>query len=239
MAFDVLALDDVDYRDAPFADRRRVLEDLLAESPRRLFVTPTTRDPDTAGRWLRSFRGAGLDGVMAKPDGMQYLPGKRAMVKVKVQQTGECVVAGFRWHAREAVVGSLLLGVYDGDVLHHVGVTSSFTAAARRELLDEVKPYVTTLEGHPWQTGFPLSVSGVGRLPGAVSRWAVDRELTWVPLRPERVCEVAYDHLESDRFRHAPKFQRWRPDREPRSCTFEQFGEADTAAVQALLPEAP
>lgn len=236
VAFDLLAVGDQDCRDVAFAQRRQRMVDLFGSSHRRLFVTPATRNPEVASGWLRAFRGAGLDGVMAKPDDMPYTPGKRAMVKVKVQQTGECVVAGFRWHAKEPVVGSLLLGVYDGLVLHHVGVSASFTAAARRQLLDDVRPHVTGLEGHPWATGFPLSVSGVGRLPGAVSRWAVGRELTWVPLRPELVCEVAYDHLELDRFRHAPTFQRWRPDRDPRSCTFAQFREADPRAVASFLP---
>ncbi len=161
---------------------------------------------------------------MVKQDTLPYCPGKRVMLKVKQQHTADCVVAGFRWHHTEPVPGSLLLGLYDAQhVLKHVGVASGFAADLRRQLLEDIRPLVTTLEGHPWEHGFPLSVSSVGRLPGAVSRWAEGRELTWVPLAPTRVCEVAYDHLQGDRFLHGPRFRRWRPDRDPGSCTFEQF----------------
>lgn len=239
VAFDLLAAGDADHRDAPFDQRRKELDQLLVGSHPRLFVTPTTNDPELASHWLRTFRGGGLDGVMVKSTSLRYQPGKRAMVKVKQQQTADCVVAGFRWHHKEPLPGSLLLGVYDQEgVLPHVGVASGFAAALRRQLLDDVRPLVTTLAGHPWETGFPLSVSSVGRLPGAVSRWAGGRELTWVPLRPSLVCEVAYDHLQVDRFRHAPRFQRWRPDRDPASCTSEQFL-AEPAPVQPLLGQLP
>jgi ATP-dependent DNA ligase len=239
VAFDLLAVGDDDVRDVPFVQRRAALEELFVDRPERLYVTPTTRASQVARGWLERFRGGGLDGVMAKHDELPYQPGKRAMIKVKQQQTADCVVAGFRWHAKEAAPGSLLLGVYDQQqVLNHVGVASGFAAGLRRQLCEDVRPLVTDLGGHPWEHGFPLSVSSVGRLPGAVSRWSEGRELTWVPLAPVRVCEVAYDHLEGDRFRHAPRFRSWRPDREPASCTFEQFAAPGPPALLSQeLPE--
>ncbi len=236
VGFDLLAVGADDRRDAPFAQRRRDLERLFAGPPPRLFLTPTTRNFELAAHWLRTFRGRGLEGVMVKQDTLPYCPGKRVMLKVKQQHTADCVVAGFRWHHTDPVPGSLLLGLYDEQhVLKHVGVASGFAAGLRRQLLEDVRPLVTALEGHPWEHGFPLSVSSVGRLPGAVSRWAEGRELTWVPLAPTWVCEVAYDHLQGDRFRHGPRFRRWRPDRDPGSCTFEQF-DAPDAPLPPFLP---
>ena len=239
VGFDLIAVGDDDWRGRAFVERRGELERVMGSGRERLFVTPTTRDRTVAERWLEQFRGHGLDGVMVKDDALGYEAGKRCMLKVKLQRTGECVVAGFRWHHTEPVPGSLLLGVYDDTgVLKHVGVASGFAAGLRRQLLEDVRPLVCRLEGHPWERGFPLSTSSVGRLPGAVSRWAEGRELTWVPLAPTRVAEVSYDHLQGDRFRHAPRFVRWRPDRDPASCSFDQF-EAREGSGPVVVPTLP
>ncbi len=161
---------------------------------------------------------------MAKAHELCYHPGKRAMIKVKNDRTADCVVAGFRWHHSSRTVGSLLLGLYDdAGLLRHAGLASSLNAARRQSLLDDVAPHITSIEGHPWATGFNVDVNPVGRLPGAASRWAYGKELTWVPLRPDLVCEVGYERLEGDRFRHPARFRRWRDDRDPLSCTYEQF----------------
>jgi ATP-dependent DNA ligase len=223
IAFDLLAVGDDDLRAEAFTRRRARLEGLLEAAPAPLHLTPVTDDPGAAGAWLEDAGTSGIDGVVAKHADLRYEPGKRAMVKVKLDRTADCVVGGFRWHGGEEAVGSLLLGLYDGDVLRHAGITAAFSGQRRRELLEDVRGDITPLAGHPWEHGFALEASPVGRLPGAVSRWQPGRELTWVPLRPERVCEVAYDHLQGDRFRHAPRFRRWRPDRNPRSCTYDQF----------------
>ena len=190
-----------------------------------------TTDPDTARDWFARFEGAGLDGVVAKAGDLAYEPGKRTMIKVKHQRTADCVVAGFRWHKEGGVVGSLLLGLFDGDaVLHHVGVASGFSAARRRAFLDEIEAYRKgATAGHPWiPEGQPS-----GRVPGGPSRWNSGKDLSWEPLRPELVCEVAYDHLQDDRFRHATSFVRWRPDRDATSCTYDQLD----APVPAELRE--
>ncbi len=160
---------------------------------------------------------------------MEYLPGKRAMVKVKLERTLDCVVGGFRWHHGTPVVGSLLLGLYDGDVLRHVGLVASFRAERRAALLEKIEPYMTDLRGHPWENGFNLPGGTLGRLPGTASAWSDDGELTWLPLRPELVCEVAYEHMERYRFRHPGRFRRWRPDRDPASCTYGQVEGATVA----------
>ncbi len=232
IAFDLLALDDADLRPLPFSRRRSLLESSLTRPDPQVRITPATRDPEVAREWFRRFEGAGLDGVMAKPEGLRYREGERVMTKVKHQRSADCVVGGFRWHAAGAGVGSLLLGLYDGaGTLHHVGVTASFTAQRRLELVEEVGPQRLGDEavGHPWR-----SVDGsaaVGRQPGTPSRWTVTRDLSFIPLRPERVCEVAYDHLQGDRFRHATTFLRWRPDRDPASCTYGQLEVAVPAEV--------
>jgi ATP-dependent DNA ligase len=171
--------------------------------------------------WFSRFEGAGLDGVVAKPGDLRYLPDKRAMFKVKHERTADCVVAGFRWHKDGGIVGSLLLGLFDTDgVLHHAGVASGFTAVRRRELVEELEPYrVGAGEDHPWLEAATAS----SRIPGGTSRWSAGKDMSWEPLRPELVCEVGYDHLQEQRFRHGTSFRRWRPDREPASCTYAQL----------------
>jgi len=215
VAFDLLEAGSKSLLLAPQSERRERLEKLLAKVGPPVYLTPVTRERKLALEWLRHFEGAGLDGVIAKPAGLPYLPGKRAMIKVKHARTAECVVAGFRWYKREAgAVGSLLLGLYDdAGVLHHVGVTSSFTMAVRKALAEELNPLRTAMEKHPWQ----------GAEIGAQSRWSAGKDLSWEPLRIERVCEVKYDHMQGDRFRHAAIFLRWRPDKPPRECTYGQL----------------
>ena len=220
VAFDLLALDDADLRPIAFEDRRSELERALAGVSTPVHLTPATADRAVAVDWFDRFEGAGLDGVVAKPAKLAYRPGERAMVKVKHERTADCVVAGFRWHKSGGVVGSLLLGLYDeAGTLHHAGVAASFTMDRRRALVGELEPYRAGAAeaGHPWQQ------AGEGRRPGTPSRWNAGRNLDFEPLRPELVCEVAYDHLQGDRFRHATTFRRWRPDRDPQSCTYAQL----------------
>jgi len=238
VAFDLLAAEGVDHTQEPQAERRRLLEALLANARPPLYITPVTRDRDTAAEWLEQFEGAGLDGVIAKPADGRYLPGKRAMLKIKHARTADCVVAGFRWYkdSRDAV-GSLLLGLYDEeDRLQHVGVTSSFTMAMRRKLVDELAPLrENALDGHPWRkwadwqsgdvatSGDSAAAGRARRVPGGQSRWSAGKDLSWEPLRVERVCEVKYDHMQGNRFRHAATFLRWRPDRQPKDCRYDQL----------------
>ncbi len=224
VAFDLLASDDRNRMSAPQRERRMLLERLLAGAGPPLFVTPTTRDRDTATRWLTQFEGAGIDGVIAKPAESPYQPGRRAMIKVKHARTAECVVAGFRWHkSGEGAIGSLLLGLYDArGVLHHVGVTSSFTMAERRRLVAELAPLrANALGRHPWRAW--ADAHELTRMPGGQSRWSAGKDLSWEPLRVERVCEVKYDHLQGNRFRHAATFLRWRPDKRPQDCRYDQL----------------
>jgi ATP-dependent DNA ligase len=229
VAFDLLAAGGRDLREAPQAERRAELERLLQDVAPPVHLTPVTRDRVVAAEWLQRFEGAGLDGVIAKPDGLPYQPGKRAMFKIKHERTADCVVAGFRWHkAGGGLVGSLLLGLYDDKrTLQHVGVTSSFTMARRRELADELAPLRdNALDGHPWRAWATVDADVAGnitRMPGGQSRWSAGKDLSWEPLRIERVCEVKYDHLQGDRFRHATTFQRWRPDRSPAECRYDQL----------------
>jgi ATP-dependent DNA ligase len=226
VAFDLLAADGQDLREMPQADRRARLERLLQHVAPPIHVTPLTRDRVLAAEWLQRFEGAGLDGVIAKPDALPYQPGKRAMLKIKHERTADCVVAGFRWHkAGGGLVGSLLLGLYDENgSLHHVGVTSSFTMTRRRELAEELAPLrENALEGHPWRAWAQVEADGMTRMPGGQSRWSAGKDLSWEPLRIERVCEVKYDHLQGDRFRHATTFRRWRPDRSPAECRYDQL----------------
>ena len=218
VAFDLLASGDEDLRDRPFGERRRRLGQLLADPPDPVRLTPATRDPETARPWLACPPGAGIDGVMVKADGLRYEPGRRTMVKVKPVRTVDCVVAGVRLQSEDEV-GSLLLGLYDDTgTLHHVGVVAQLARAARRELATALRPLVTDLAGHPWEHGFGLEGGALGRLKGTAGRWTPDLPRDWVPLRPERVAEVAYDHAEGLRFRHPARLVRWRPDRTAGSC---------------------
>ena len=225
VAFDLLALGDESLMQTPFADRRARLEQVLADADAPVFLTPSTDDIAVATRWFEVFEGAGLDGVIAKPTGGTYQPDVRAMVKVKHERTADCVVAGYRWHKSGPVVGSLLLGLYDdAGALQHVGVSASFTMTRRRELVDELAPYAAAdIDAHPWGAWAQAEAHESSRLPGAVSRWNAKKDLSWVPLRPELVVEVAYDHMEGTRFRHTAQFRRWRPDREAESCTYDQL----------------
>jgi ATP-dependent DNA ligase len=233
VAFDLIAEADHDLRDAPFVERRRRLERLLTGSPPALVASMLTDDPRVASRWLRD-AGRGIDGVVAKERSLPYLPGKRAMVKVKTERSIEAVVAGFRVLAGTPRVGSLLLGLYDADgLLRHVGVTSNFTESDRRTLLDELHPLITKLGGHPWEAGFGLGKGPTGRLAGSAGRWdPAEMSMDWVPIRPERVAEVAYDAVDGMRFRHPAKFRRWRPDRTPESCLLDQLA-AERADARA------
>ena len=237
VAFDVLALGERDLRTAPLRQRREALEGALSQVRPPIHLTPSTTDREQAAQWFSRFEGAGLDGIVAKGLADPYREGKRAMIKVKHERTADCVVAGFRWHKHGGIVGSLLLGLYDEHgTLHHVGVTASFSMERRRELVAEIEPYRTEdLTGHPWQGWAEAEVAeraaGDGRKPGARSRWNAKKDLSWEPLRAELVCEVAYDHLQGNRFRHATTFRRWRPDRRPESCT---YGQLDTAVPEVL-----
>jgi len=227
VAFDLLALDDRDLREEPLETRRRVLEDALATVSPPVHLTPATTDAAVAAEWFEQFEGAGLDGVVAKPLDGTYRENQRVLTKVKHERTADCVVAGFRWHKSGGIVGSLLLGLFDDQgTLHHVGVTASFTMARRQELVAELEPYrADSLAGHPWEgwAAFEAEARAEGRKPGAASRWNAKKDLGWEPLRAELVCEVAYDHLQGSRFRHATTFRRWRPDRTPDSCTYDQL----------------
>ena len=227
VAFDLLALEGRDLRDRPQAERRRQLEMVFRGLAPPVHLTPMTRDAALAADWLARFEGAGLDGVVAKPEDGVYAPGKRAMLKVKHVRSADCVVAGFRWHTkgRNELIGSLLLGLYDEQGhLQHVGVTSAFTMAVRKQLATLLAPLrERALEGHPWREWADASGRGMGRMPGAQSRWSAGKDLSWEPVRIERVCEVKYDHLQGDRFRHAAVFARWRPDRQPADCRYDQL----------------
>lgn len=226
VAFDLIAVDGRDLRAAPQHERRVLLETLLAGVEPPLHLTPVTRDPAVASEWLSRFEGAGLDGVIAKPERGIYEPGRRAMIKVKHARTADCVVAGFRWHknGKDRLVGSLLLGLYDDKgALHHVGVTSAFTMATREQLARELAPLrERALEGHPWRDWADAG-SEMTRMPGGQSRWSAGKDLSWEPLRIERVCEVKYDHMQGPRFRHAAIFLRWRPDKRPADCRYDQL----------------
>ena len=227
VAFDVLATKGRDVRGTVQTERRAELERLLADVAPPLHVTPMTRDVAVASEWLKRFEGAGLDGVIAKPDDLPYQPGKRAMFKIKHARTADCVVAGFRWHktGKNELVGSLLLGLYDAaGRLHHVGVTSSFTMTTRRQLAQELEPLrANALAHHPWRDWAEDDAQGGQRMPGGQSRWSAGKDLSWEPLRIERVAEVKYDHMQGDRFRHAAVFLRWRPDKPAHECRYDQL----------------
>jgi ATP-dependent DNA ligase len=237
VAFDLLGLGDEDLMAAPQAARRERLAKVLHAARPPLYLTPATRDRAIAQDWFSRFEGAGLDGVMAKRLEDPYLPGKRTMLKIKHQRTADCAVAGFRWHKNGpgTMIGSLLLGLYDAEGrLQHAGVTSSFTAARRKALVEELAPLREgARESHPWREW--SSWEGPQRMPGATSRWNRGKDLSWEPLRLERVCEVAYDHLQGTRFRHATTFVRWRLDKEPRDCRYDQLEETPPAELSRIF----
>ena len=224
IAFDLLALDDDDYTSRPFSERRAALVGALSQSGDSVHVTPATTDRSTAQRWFSEFEGAGLDGIVAKPLTITYQPDKRVMFKVKHERTADCVVAGYRLHkSGEDAIGSLLLGLYrDDGTLASVGVIGAFPMAERRRLLRELQPLVTTFDNHPWNWAAHMTGERTPRRNEG-SRWNAGKDLSFVPLRPERVVEVRYDHMEGERFRHTAQFNRWRPDRDARSCTYGQL----------------
>ncbi len=240
IAFDLLALGNSDYMERPFAERRAVLADVLAGVESPIHLTPTTTDRSVAAGWFSQFEGAGLDGLIAKPASGVYEPDRRVMKKVKHERTADCVVAGYRVHkSGEDRIGSLLLGLYKDDGrLASVGVVGAFPMSQRRELFAELQPLVTGFEGHPWNWA---SHEAGQRTPRAAmfSRWNADKDLSFVPLRPERVLEVRYDHMEGPRFRHTAQFVRWRPDREPRSCTYAQLEEPVSFDLAEILRGVP
>jgi ATP-dependent DNA ligase len=228
VAFDLLALGDESLLEVPFAERQARLRTTLDGVEPPVYLTAISRDVATAERWFETFEGAGLDGVVAKAADLPYGPDQRLMTKVKHVRTADCVVAGFRWHKSGPIVGSLLLGLYnDAGDLQHIGVAASFPMARRAELVEELAPYrADALAGHPWRDWANAQVDEEGgehRMPGAISRWNAKKDLSWVPLRPELVVEIKYDQLEGRRLRHTGQFLRWRPDREPLSCTYDQL----------------
>ena len=262
VAFDLLAVNGESILNQPQHQRRDQLEKLLRTVTPPVYLTPMTRDRKTAAEWLERFEGAGLDGVIAKPADLIYRPGKRAMFKIKHARTADCVVAGFRWHKKaEAVVGSLLLGLYDDQgTLHHVGVTSSFTMLKRKQLVTELEPLrKNALASHPWrewaQAGLGEDASAFAkatadksagqtaqapqRMPGGQSRWSAGKDLSWEPVRIERVCEVKYDHMQGDRFRHAATFLRWRDDRSPHDCRYDQLEVIPAFELSAIFGATP
>ena len=242
VAWDLLALGDEDLRPLPQAERRTRLESVLGSAAPPIHLTPATRDRAIAADWFDRFEGAGLDGVIAKRLDAPYQPGKRAMFKIKHQRTADCVVAGFRWHkdGPGTLIGSLLLGLFDdAGKLHHVGITASFTMARRAELVEELAPLREgAMDGHPWaewsEWADAAAASGQ-RVPGATSRWNRGRDLSWEALRPERVVEVAFDHLQGDRFRHGTTFVRWRPDKRPEDCRYDQLAETPAYELSAIF----
>ena len=242
VAFDLLALDDASYVDRPFAERRAALEEALGHlrgGGGPCFLTRTTTDAAEAEQWLHRFEGAGLDGVVAKPLDAAYTPGVRTMLKIKHARTADCVVAGMREHKTSTperpLLGSLLLGLHDGQGLQHVGVSASFTAARRAQLWDELQELVCPIEEHPWGAWAGAAIANPDRVPGTQSRWSAGKDLSFVPLRPERVVEVGYDHMEGRRFRHTAQFKRWRPDRDPASCDYAQLEEVVSYDLAEVL----
>jgi ATP-dependent DNA ligase len=236
VAFDLLALDDESYMDVPFRERRAALEQVLASAGSPVHLTPTTADHAVATLWFSQFEGAGLDGLIAKTPGSTYQPDKRVMLKIKHDRTADCVVAGYRPHkTSEDAIGSLLLGLHNSDgKLASVGVIGAFPMAVRRDLFSELQPLVTTFDEHPWNWAEHEAGERTPR-KGMNSRWNADKDLSFIPLRPERVVEVRYDHMEGPRFRHTAQFVRWRPDRTPSSCTYEQLEEPVSYDLGAIL----
>ncbi|SOE07797.1 ATP-dependent DNA ligase [Streptomyces sp. Ag109_G2-15] len=228
VTFDLLALDDHSLLDVPLTDRRALLERALSGVSAPVHLAPATTDVEVAHRWFEQYEGAGLDGVVAKPLDLRYRQDERVMFKIKHERTADVVVAGYRFHKSGPVVGSLLLGLYDHrGALQHVGVSAAFAMKKRAELVEELEPLrMDDVTGHPWAAWGEEAAHETARLPGAPSRWSGKKDLSWVPIRPERVAEVAYDHMENGaRFRHTARFRRWRPDRTPESCTYAQLEE--------------
>ena len=241
--FDLLCLSDRDLCSEPFETRRGELESFLTNSPPPIHLTPATRDRNVADDWFRRFEGAGLDGVIAKPVDGTYQPDKRVMFKIKHERDCDCVVAGFRWHKKgdRTLVGSLLLGLFDNvGALQHVGVCASFSNAKRLELAEFLKPYRNdALVSHPWKAWAEADAAladGPKRMPGGQSRWNQGKDLSWEPLRPELVVEVAYDHMQGDRFRHTAQFRRWRTDKKPADCTYAQLEVVPPQELAAIFP---
>ncbi|WP_353063798.1 ATP-dependent DNA ligase [Tunturibacter psychrotolerans] len=239
--FDLLQLDDRDLRDEPFSVRRDELERALVNLHAPLHLTPATQNRAIAQDWFTRFEGAGLDGVIAKPVAGPYTPDKRTMLKIKHERDCDCVVAGLRWHkdGEGTAVGSLLLGLHDASGrLQHVGVCASFTAAKRRELVEFLAPYrEAALRNHPWEDWKSEDAHAGGRMPGGQSRWSGGKDLSWVPLRVELVVEVAYEHMQGTRFRHLAHFRRWRPDKVPMDCTYEQLEVIPPEELMSIFPE--
>jgi ATP-dependent DNA ligase len=240
VAFDLLALGDTSYVDRPLAERRAALEEALGHlDGGPCFLTRTTTDPTEAEQWFEEFEGAGLDGVIAKPLDAPYVQNGRTMMKVKHERTADVVVAGYREHKTSTperpLLGSLLLGLYADGELQHVGVSASFTAARRAELIEELQPLVCPIEEHPWGKWQEFLTANPDRIPGTQSRWSQGKDLGFTPLRPERVLEVKYDHMEGRRFRHTAQFKRWRPDRDPGSCGYDQLEEPVSYDLARIL----
>ncbi|GGZ38644.1 ATP-dependent DNA ligase [Streptomyces poonensis] len=238
VAFDLLALDDESLLDVQLTDRRALLERILSDVTAPVHLAPATTDRDVAEEWFEQYEGAGLDGVIAKPPALPYRQNERAMYKIKHERTADVVVAGYRLHKSGPVVGSLLLGLYDaGGTLQHVGVSAAFSMKRRAELVEELAPLrMADASGHPWAAWSDEVAHETARLPGAPSRWSGKKDLSWVPLRPERVAEVAYDHMENGtRFRHTARFRRWRPDRTAESCTYAQLEEPVRYDLREIL----
>ena len=239
VAFDLLAIGDTSYAGLPFAQRRAALEEALTGLDGPCYLTRTTTDPSEAEEWFHQFEGAGLDGVVAKPLDAPYQPNARTMFKIKHERTADVVVAGYRLHKNSTeeapLLGSLLLGLYADGKLQHIGVSASFTEARRAELLEELRPLETDIENHPWGEWQEWAIANPDRVPGTQSRWSQGKDLSFTPLRPERVLEVGYDHMEGRRFRHTAQFKRWRPDRDPESCGYEQLEEPVSYDLDRIL----
>jgi ATP-dependent DNA ligase len=242
VAFDLLALGDESYADRPFDERRAALEQALAglrDEAGPCYLTRTTTDPAEAEEWFHQFEGAGLDGVVAKPLDAPYQPNARTMLKIKHERTADVVVAGYREHKTSTperpLLGSLLLGLYADGELQHIGVSASFTEKRRAELIEELQPLVVDIADHPWGRWQEFLTANPDRVPGTQSRWSQGKDLSFTPLRPERVLEVKYDHMEGRRFRHTAHFKRWRPDRDPESCGYEQLEEPVSYDLARIL----
>jgi len=239
VAFDLLALGDESYVGRPFAERRAAMEEALADLDGPCHLTRTTTDPAVAEQWFTEFEGAGLDGVIAKPLGATYQQNARTMLKIKHSRTADVVLCGYREHKtstpEKPLLGSFLLGLYADGKLQHIGVSASFTAARRAELIAEVQPLVCPIEEHPWGEWADWAIANPDRVPGTQSRWSQGKDLSFTPLRPERVLEVGYDHMEGRRFRHTAQFKRWRPDRDPESCGYEQLEEPSGYDLAKIL----
>jgi ATP-dependent DNA ligase len=238
-----LALGDESYLELPFAERRAALEEALGGLSGPCYLTRTTTDPAEAEEWFTEFEGAGLDGVVAKPLGPAYLPNVRSMLKIKHERTADVVVAGYREHKTSTperpLLGSLLLGLYDDGKLQHVGVSASFTAGRRAELIEQLQPLVCDIDEHPWGEWQEWAIANPDRVPGTQSRWSAGKDLSFTPLRPDLVIEVAYDHMEGRRFRHTAQFRRWRTDRDPESCGYEQLEEPVSYDLGSILGVGP